>query len=53
MVDQPIMLATIRIETAGAELGVPKKTAKHKQWRGLLKRARDGEDFAKARKRIL
>jgi len=44
-----ILLAT-KDQTSGAELSDAQKTAKHKQMEGLLKRARDGEDFAKLAK---
>src|SRR2546421_932591 len=44
-----ILLAT-KDQTTGTELSDAQKTAKHKQMEGLLKRARDGEDFAKLAK---
>src|SRR6266700_2264169 len=44
-----ILLAT-KDQTSGAELSDAQKTAKHKQMEGILKRARDGEDFAKLAK---
>ncbi len=46
-----ILLAT-KDQTSGAELSDAQKTAKHKQMEGLLKRARDGEDFAKLAKEV-
>jgi len=44
-----ILLGT-KDPASGAELTEAQKTAKHKQMEGLLKRARDGEDFAKLAK---
>ena len=44
-----ILLGT-RDQTTGAELTDEQKSAKRKQMEGILKRARDGEDFAKLAK---
>src|ERR1044071_2339176 len=50
MVRASHVLLSTRDQNTGAELSDAQKAAKHKQMEGLLKRARDGEDFAKLAK---
>ena len=50
MVRASHILLTTKDPASGVELTDAQKTAKHKQMEGILKRARDGEDFAKLAK---